>query len=119
MTSSSRASIRVGSYQLGERIGEGAFAHVHRAVGTDGRPVAIKLLAPEAELGDEAARARFAREVRTLAELNHPGTTCGPLENLRSLMMCSSELRMAELDLKISSRKTISASGRVFSVRRV
>jgi serine/threonine-protein kinase len=73
MTSSSRASIRVGSYQLGERIGEGAYAHVHRAVGADGQPVAVKLLAPEAELADEAARARFAREVATLAELRHPG----------------------------------------------
>ncbi len=73
MTSSNRASsIRVGSYQLFERIGEGGTAHVHRGLSDDGRTVAVKLLAPQAELDDEAARARFEREIRTLAELHHP-----------------------------------------------
>ena len=42
-----------------------------RADGPSG-PVAIKVLAPAAEL-DPAARARFAREARALAELRHPG----------------------------------------------
>ena len=43
--------------------------------------------------------------------------TCGPLVNLRSLMMVRSEFRIALLDLKISSRKTISADGSMFSER--
>jgi Flp pilus assembly protein TadD/tRNA A-37 threonylcarbamoyl transferase component Bud32 len=73
MTSSNRASsIRVGSYQLFERIGEGGTAHVHRAVADDGRTVAVKLLAPQAELDDASARARFDREIRILAGLEHP-----------------------------------------------
>ncbi len=42
-----------------------------RAEGPAG-PVAIKVLAPAAEL-DPAARARFAREARALAELRHAG----------------------------------------------
>ncbi len=42
-----------------------------RAEGPAG-PVAVKILAPDAEL-DPAARARFGREVRALAALAHPG----------------------------------------------
>lgn len=73
MTSSNRATtIRLGSYQLAERVGEGGSAHVYRAVADDGREVAIKLLSPSAELDDDSARARFEREIRVLAELRHP-----------------------------------------------
>ncbi|HUH03842.1 MAG TPA: protein kinase [Kofleriaceae bacterium] len=73
MTSSNRATtIRLGSYQLAERVGEGGSAHVYRAVGDDGSEVAIKLLSPSAELDDDSARARFEREIRVLAELRHP-----------------------------------------------
>ena len=42
-----------------------------------------------------------------------------PLKNRRSLRMLSSEFRIAEFDLKISSRNTISASGSMSSMRRV
>ena len=42
-----------------------------------------------------------------------------PLANLRSFRMVRSEFKIAEFDLKISSRKTISASGSMVSVLRV
>lgn len=60
------------SYDVGERIGEGAFAVVHRAVqrGID-REVAIKII--RAELADrpEFIR-RFELEAQTVARLEHP-----------------------------------------------
>ncbi|MBE7448153.1 MAG: serine/threonine protein kinase [Kofleriaceae bacterium] len=65
------ASIRLGSYQVRDRLGEGGGGQVFRAEGPAG-PVAVKILAPDAEL-DPAARARFGREVRALAALAHPG----------------------------------------------
>lgn len=44
---------------------------MYRARGAAGGDVAVKLLAPSAEL-DAAARARFAREIEVLAGLEHP-----------------------------------------------
>ena len=41
-----------------------------------------------------------------------------PVKNRRSLRMLSSEFRIAEFDLKISSRNTMSASGNIASTRR-
>jgi hypothetical protein len=64
------ASIRLGSYQFSERLGEGGSGQVWRAVGPDG-PVAVKVLSPAGEL-DEAARARFRREIAALGQLRHP-----------------------------------------------
>jgi eukaryotic-like serine/threonine-protein kinase len=70
----------LGRWQLHERIGAGRLAHVHRGralAGGDGAPdaddVAIKLLAPGADLDDPAAEARFRREVAALAAIEHPG----------------------------------------------
>jgi hypothetical protein len=64
------ASIRLGSYQFSERLGEGGSGQVWRAVGPAGQ-VAIKVLSPAGEL-DEAARARFRREIAALGQLEHP-----------------------------------------------
>ncbi|MEZ4401564.1 MAG: serine/threonine-protein kinase [Kofleriaceae bacterium] len=64
------ASILLGSYQVRQRLGEGGSGQVYRADGPDGE-VAVKVLAPAADL-DPAARARFAREVATLAAIRHP-----------------------------------------------
>ena len=64
------ASIRLGSYQFSERLGEGGSGQVWRAVGPDG-PVAVKVLSPAGEL-DDAARARFKREIAALGQLRHP-----------------------------------------------
>jgi serine/threonine protein kinase/DNA-binding SARP family transcriptional activator/WD40 repeat protein len=59
-------------YELGERIGEGAFSVVHRAVqpGVD-RDVAIKII--RAELADRPDFIRrFEFEARTVARIEHP-----------------------------------------------
>ena len=64
------ASLEVGPYQLGERIGEGGSGQIYRALGPTG-PVAIKILGPATDL-DAAAHARFAREIAALGQLSHP-----------------------------------------------
>jgi hypothetical protein len=64
------ASIRLGSYQFSERLGEGGSGQVWRAVGPAGA-VAVKVLSPAGEL-DESARARFRREIAALGQLRHP-----------------------------------------------
>ncbi|NYD43161.1 protein kinase domain-containing protein [Nocardioides panaciterrulae] len=59
-------------YELGELLGRGGMADVHRA--TDRvlqRPVAVKVLRETAD--EESDRLRFTAEARTLARLSHPG----------------------------------------------
>lgn len=59
-------------YELGERIGRGGMADVFRANDRSlDRPVAVKVL--RTFTADDADRARFSAEARTLARLNHPG----------------------------------------------
>ena len=62
----------IGPYTVEAEIGRGGMGVVYRAIDTNlGRTVAIKAL-PE-HLADDAERlARFEREARTLASLNHP-----------------------------------------------
>ncbi|WP_018686435.1 serine/threonine-protein kinase [Actinokineospora enzanensis] len=60
-----------GRYRLGEPIGSGGMADVHRAVDLRlGREVAVKLFHPRA---DGATVARLETEARLLAGLSHPG----------------------------------------------
>ncbi|MBI3723284.1 hypothetical protein HY251_04920 [bacterium] len=61
---------RIGPYELGGRLGTGGRAEVFLAVDPQGREVAVKVLT--AAGGDEEARRRFDRELRTLAELDPP-----------------------------------------------
>jgi serine/threonine-protein kinase len=60
-----------GNYRVEEQVGKGGMGIVYRAIDTKlGRSVAIKVL--PAECGkDPARRARFEREARLLAALNH------------------------------------------------
>ncbi|NIM01479.1 MAG: protein kinase, partial [Acidobacteria bacterium] len=59
-------------YQLVEKIGEGGMGVVWKALDTTlDREVAIKIL-PDAFAQDPDRRARFEREARLLATLNHP-----------------------------------------------
>jgi len=59
-------------YELQGLIGRGGMAEVYRAQDRVlARTVAVKLLLSMA--GDDAARARFTDEARTLARLSHPG----------------------------------------------
>src|SRR4030095_4290533 len=63
---------RLGPYEIGAQIGVGGMGEVYRARDTQlQRDVAIKVL-PEALAHDAERLARFEREARTLASLNHP-----------------------------------------------
>jgi eukaryotic-like serine/threonine-protein kinase len=66
------AGRRIGGYQIQTLIGAGGMGEVYRAHDTRlGREVAIKIL-PRAFLTNTERLARFEREARTLAALNHP-----------------------------------------------
>ncbi len=63
---------RLGSYEIVGAIGAGGMGEVYRARDTKlGRDVAIKIL-PDSFAADADRLARFEREARTLASLNHP-----------------------------------------------
>src|SRR5687768_857876 len=63
---------RLGPYELGSLLGAGGMGDVYRARDTTlGRDVAVKIL-PEVFTADADRRARFEREARLLAALNHP-----------------------------------------------
>ena len=63
---------RHGAYQIGELLGKGGMGEVFLARDTKlNRDVAVKAL-PESFARDPGLMARFEREARTLASLNHP-----------------------------------------------
>ena len=63
---------RIGSYEIGELIGEGGMGTVYRAHDLRlGRDVAIKIVRPELAANPDRI-ARFDREARLLASLSHP-----------------------------------------------
>ncbi len=64
--------LRLGKYQVLDRLGAGGMGEVYRALDTTlQREVALKFLAPAIERDPEQL-ARFQREARLLASLNHP-----------------------------------------------
>jgi serine/threonine protein kinase len=64
---------QLGHYKIQSLIGKGGMGEVYRALDTKlEREVAIKVL-PAALAGDPERLARFAREAKVLAQLNHPG----------------------------------------------
>ena len=66
------AGTRLGVYEIVASLGAGGMGQVYRAIDTTlGRQVAIKIL-PEAFASDPERVARFEREAKTLAALNHP-----------------------------------------------
>jgi serine/threonine protein kinase len=68
----SAAAQHIGRYRLEQPLGRGGMAVVYRGVDEElGRVVAVKLLA-EHLAGDTELRARFLREARLAAALNHP-----------------------------------------------
>ena len=63
---------RLGVYEIAAQIGQGGMGAVYRATDTTlGRQVAIKIL-PDVFAADPERLARFEREAKTLASLNHP-----------------------------------------------
>jgi serine/threonine-protein kinase len=73
---------RLGVYEIGRLIGAGGMGEVYRARDTKlGREVAVKVL-PDSFARDPEGLARFEREARVLASLNHSGiATLHGLEN--------------------------------------
>jgi len=66
------AGTRLGPYEIGSPIGKGGMGEVYRARDTKLEwEVAIKVL-PEEFANDEERLARFEREAKVLASLNHP-----------------------------------------------
>src|SRR3990170_2907085 len=66
------AGTRLGPFEILSPLGAGGMGEVYRATDTTlGRQVAIKVL-PEAFAQDAERLARFEREAKTLASLNHP-----------------------------------------------
>ncbi len=66
------AGTKLGSYVISGAIGAGGMGEVYQAHDTKlGRDVAIKVL-PDAFAHDAERLARFQREAKTLASLNHP-----------------------------------------------
>src|SRR6476619_7487667 len=64
--------MRFGSYEIVSALGAGGMVEVYKARDTHlDRTVAIKIL-PEAFAADADRVARFQREAKTLAALNHP-----------------------------------------------
>jgi serine/threonine protein kinase len=66
------SSQKLGTYQIEAPLGSGGVATVYRARNPQGEVVALKVLFPPPNLGPEIL-ARFEREARTAARLNHPG----------------------------------------------
>ncbi|MEO8502505.1 MAG: protein kinase [Acidobacteriota bacterium] len=63
---------RLGPYEVTAKLGAGGMGEVYRATdSTLGREVAVKVL-PEAFTSDPERLARFEREAKLLAQLNHP-----------------------------------------------
>ena len=63
---------RLGPYEIAAQIGVGGMGEVYRATDTNlARQVAIKVL-PASVAADPDRLARFDREAKTLAALNHP-----------------------------------------------
>jgi eukaryotic-like serine/threonine-protein kinase len=63
---------KLGHYEISSHLGSGGMGDVYQASDSKlGRDVAVKIL-PEVFAHDETRRARFEREARVLASLNHP-----------------------------------------------
>jgi len=80
--------LRIGRYELGERLGTGGFGVVYHARDTElGRELAIKVLRPEYQTQPDVV-ARFLKEARAAAKIDHPGIVtvfeCGTISGSKT-----------------------------------
>jgi eukaryotic-like serine/threonine-protein kinase len=107
---------RLGPYEIVSSLGAGGMGEVYRARDTNlGRDVAIKVL-PEAFGADADRVARFEREARVLASLNHPNIAgIYGLERTAAATCLVMELAVGEaLDARLKTRApsaTVGARG--------
>src|SRR3989442_15936026 len=87
------AGSRLGPYEILAPIGAGGMGEVYRARDPKlNRPIAIKIL-PEKSGTDAERRARFEREARTIAALNHPNiVTIYSVEGANGVLLLTMEL---------------------------
>jgi serine/threonine-protein kinase len=75
----------VGGYTIESQLGEGGMGRVYKAVGTDGQPVALKIVKEEMA-GDQVFLKRFRREAEIAQRIQHPHVVAvvatGDLEGL-------------------------------------
>jgi eukaryotic-like serine/threonine-protein kinase len=101
---------RVGPYEIVSALGAGGMGEVFRARDTNlGREVAIKVL-PEAFAADAERLARFEREARVLASLNHPNIAAiYDLERTASATCLVMELAVGEtLETRLAGARGVS-----------
>lgn len=110
----------IGPYLILEPIGYGGMANVYKSSRlTDGLLAAIKIL-PAFRSGDPAARARFEREARTLAQLQHPHIipiydfdTEGPVPYLAMRYFSGGSLKETLLNLPAGRRLPLEQTLRI------
>jgi len=94
---------RLGPYEILAAIGAGGMGEVYRARDAKlGRDVALKVL-PEAFVRDGECMARFQREAKVLASLNHPPCSTSDV--------CITNQKMGILALSFSRKISVLASG--------
>src|SRR5689334_16522246 len=77
----------IAHYRITSKLGEGGMGEVWRATDTKlNREVAIKII-PDSFAHDSDRMARFAREARVLASLNHPNIAVIHCVEARALVM--------------------------------
>ncbi len=71
VTNSDLSGQHLGPYHIESMLGSGGIAAIYRAADAQGNTVALKVILPPPGAGSEIL-ARFEREARTAARLNHP-----------------------------------------------
>jgi len=110
----------LGPYEITAKLGAGGMGEVWRAKDTSlGREVALKLLPPDFA-ADPERHARFEREARTLASLNHPGiATLYGLEHLEGRHVLVMELVEGEGLDELIARGAVPVAGAVEIARQI
>ena len=93
---------RIGPFEIIGPLGAGGMGEVYRAVDANlGRSVAVKVL-PDAFALDPKRLARFEREAKTLASLNHPN-----IAQVFGLERGGADLRMRALVMELVEGPTL------------